>query len=583
MNTRSSASRIRLLLLCLAAPLATLLAGPAACTDPDQFLPSYQPGGPQGILGGTVTYLGPLPCTSQQHVVGAAVLLVFSTDLLPPPAGLGTTAASLGTVGGDTLFGGVVDQLTFNKDGSPWCPAPGTQVTVSSPWTIGPLAGGVYEVQGFYDYSGTFDPVFSITKLPVKGDIAGGAVENATAVLMGADPVYRQIALGTKEPDTCQSTSLASAGGGGGGGSSGTGGSSGGQACSKDSDCASGEVCASGGYQIPAEGSNIDGISVTLALPLPLNLPVFYPAAVAYSSYDCEGTNVNMVTPAPSDPTKITMPSDYQIPVFNTASPTMTAGSLITLDLKAGVLPAEVAAASKVPFSLPVASPPPTFTFSWDNAHTFSAASNLLPSLYPLSILSKLEETDDDLTAQSSPVVIIQGLTLYKSLLDTVLWATNPPANNAEVTTDVFVGVPPAALCIDIANPNAPATLVLTHQTDCEGNDILADDGEPTKLALEAQFNRTVNLVYGCLPQGHYAMNLVYGTGQAWSDPNEAGVCQTGETESANGQSCAGSLASRARLSSQDRLLTIGPPVHPSYCTGANAVPPQCCPNGKCP
>jgi hypothetical protein len=536
MDTRSASStRLRTLLLVLAA----LLFSATACTDPDQFLPSYQPGGPQGILDGTVTYIGPLPCTAAQHVVGAAVMLVFSTDLLPPPAGLGTTAASIGTVGGDTLFGGVTDRLTFNSDGSKWCPAAGTpDVTVSGSWTIGPLAGGVYEVQGFYDYSGTFDPVFSISKLPVKGDIAGGAIENATEVLMGADPVYRQIALGTKQAD--------------------------------------------GSYEIPAEGSNIGGITVTLALPLPLDLPVFYPSAVAYTSYACEGTTVTMVTPAPSDPTKIAMPSDYQLPVFTTVSPTMTAGSLVTIDLKAGVLPNEVAAASKIPFSLPVEDPPPTFTYSWDNAHTYSAASSLLPSLYPLSILSKLAETDDDLTAQSSPVVIIQGLTLYKNLLDTVLWGTSPPADNAEVTTDVFVGVPPAALCIDVTDPTAPATLVLTHETDCEGNAILSGNGEPTLLALEAQFNRKVNLVYGCLPQGHYAMNLVYGTGQAWTNPNEAGVCQAGEPESANGQSCVGSLASRARLSSQDRLLTIGPPSVPSYCTGAHAVPAACCPNGKC-
>ena len=30
----------------------------SACVDPPVFLPSYQPGGPQGVLGGTPQYVG---------------------------------------------------------------------------------------------------------------------------------------------------------------------------------------------------------------------------------------------------------------------------------------------------------------------------------------------------------------------------------------------------------------------------------------------------------------------------------------------------------------------------------------------
>ena len=176
-----------------------------------------------------------------------------------------------------------------------------------------------------------------------------------------------------------------------------------------------------------------------------------------------------MVTPEKSDPAHIAMPSDYQIPVFNPGDPTETAGSLITLDLTAGVPSTEVAAASAPPFSLPVTGPPaPTFTLSWqdvngdgmlDIVHDHSPANTLLPSLFPLSIFSKNIESHpakptDDLTAQSSPVVIIQGVTLYKNLLDTVLWGSSPPPNNAEVLTDVFVGLPPAALCIQPADPS---------------------------------------------------------------------------------------------------------------------------------
>jgi len=231
-RTSDTLARLRplwLLPMLLAVPVLAL----GGCTNPDQFLPSYQPGVPQGNLGGTVTYSGPMPCTENQHVVGAAVLLAFDTRLLPPPEGLGTTAASLASVGGDQLFGGIYDRLTFNTDGSKWCPSKdAAPVTVSADWTIGPLPGGEYEVRGFYDVGGTFNPVFSITKLPVKGDIAGGAIDNVADVLLGKEPVYRRIALGTQDPTTGQ-------------------------------------------YTIPPTGSNTDGISVALALPLPTGLPIF--------------------------------------------------------------------------------------------------------------------------------------------------------------------------------------------------------------------------------------------------------------------------------------------------------------------
>ena len=120
MNTRSSSSRLRprVVTVALAACLACLACVASlglltpACEDPSVFLPSYQPGGPEGALEGTVTYIGPLPCTAATSTwSGAAVHARCShAALLPPPEGLGTTAASLGTVGGDTLFAGVTDQ-----------------------------------------------------------------------------------------------------------------------------------------------------------------------------------------------------------------------------------------------------------------------------------------------------------------------------------------------------------------------------------------------------------------------------------------------------------------------------------------
>ncbi len=111
-------------------------------------------------------------------------------------------------------------------------------------------------MRAFYDLHGQFDPVFSISKLPHQGDIAGGAIDNVSAVLTGAAPVYRKITLGTPDPNN------------------------------------------PGAYVIPPEGSNIGGVAVTLGLPLPLGLPIFYPEAVAYSQNTCKNHVVTPITPA---------------------------------------------------------------------------------------------------------------------------------------------------------------------------------------------------------------------------------------------------------------------------------------------
>src|SRR5262249_28748959 len=158
---------------------------------------------------------------------------------------LGTTPASLGALPGDQLFAGVLDQ-----------PA-GTPVTVSGDWSLGPLPGGQYEVRAFYDLHGQFDPAFSISKLPHQGDIAGGAIDDVPGLLMQATaleqmnltpligtnihPNYRAIDVGT-QPSTGP--------------------------CKADTDCGAlgaGYSC-QGGYCVPPQGVNVEGVAVSLGL-----------------------------------------------------------------------------------------------------------------------------------------------------------------------------------------------------------------------------------------------------------------------------------------------------------------------------
>jgi hypothetical protein len=517
--------RLRGSMLALTA-LSLLAAGASSCGDPEVFLPSYLAGGPAGVLDGTVTYAGPLPCTEQQHIVGAAVLLVFDVNLLPPPEGLGTTATSLGVVAGEKLFAGVRDRLTFKSDGSRWCPAASVApVTVTASWAVGPLTAGVFQVRGFYDLDGNFDPGFKIANLPSKGDVGGGAIDNAAAVLAGAAPIYREIGLGVVQSD--------------------------------------------GSRKIPDTGSHIGGIAVTLGLPLPLERPIFYAKGV-----------LDETPQKNKDPLNVKMPSDFQLATFSTFSPAATESSLIRLTLAAGVPKEEVDTAAASPFDLPVknATPPTIFYSRQDvngdgviNAVDHVPDSEQIPSLFPLSVFAKLTDKDD-LNNQPNPAVVIQALTIYQSLTATAF----APATLASAEPEAIVAIRPAALCIDPGDPSKPGVFVISHQTDKAMNTIIPDE-KALSDALELQFHRKVSIVYGCLPEGRYGVNLIYGTGQAWSVPNEAGVCAASEPQTSDGKGCSegDGKPHRARLLSQTGVLTITAPEDAAYCK-AHPTPAAC-------
>jgi hypothetical protein len=200
--------------------------------------------------------------------------------------------------------------------------------------------------------------------------------------------------------------------------------------------------------------------------------------------------------------------------------------------------------------------------------------STLLPALYPLSIFSRLVP-GSDLVTQPRPTVVLQGLTLYKTLIQTS--GLNPGDGGKPVFVadpEVIVAVRPAVLCIDSFDPKKPGLLVVSHATDASGADVIADP-EVVKASLAAQFGRPIDITIGCLPEGRYALNLIYPTGQAWTVPNEAAVCAPSEPPSADGTKC----GTRARLASQKARLTIGPPKDPMYCAsapGAAAIPKAC-------
>lgn len=497
------------------AALAALVGAAApACEDPEIFIPLQQFGGPAGVIEGTVTYTGPAPCFRNGHILGAAAILAFDTRLLPPPEGLGTSAASVDIVSGDELFAGVRAQVEQNPDG---CLNPAEKITVSATWAIAPLPAGTYQIRGFYDLDGDFDPAFSISTLPTRGDVGGGAIQNPVEAGAGTEPPrYREITLGVNG-------------------------------------------------QIPPEGDLVEGVAVSLGLSLPLERPVFHVAEVLAPAGES------------TDPANVVMSSDYQLPVFSGTEPAATEQSFIRLRLGAGVPAAEAEAAAKPPFFMPVGpGETPVIHYSRQDVNGDGVKdeadhvpdSTQIPALYPLSVFSKLAE-GQSLVSQSAPAVILQGLTLYKGIVSTGLLLTAP-----EVTTpdqpDALIALRPAALCLHPADPARGGVLVVSHATDAAGNPVLANE-QAVKDALTAQFKRPIEIAYGCLPEGRYAMNLVYESGQAWTVPNEAGVCAPSEAPSS------GKCGTRPRLASQSVLLTVGPPKDPAYCT-QNPTPALCRP-----
>lgn len=463
------------------------------------------------------------------RIVGAALILAFNKDLLPPPEGLGTSAASLDVVPGEELFSSIRDKLVFAADGSLRCPDGSAEpVSASATWAVAPLPAGTYQVRGFYDHDGDFDPAFSISNLPSKGDVGGGAISNAAEVLTkGEAPHFTEIDLGVY--DTAQ-----------------------------------------GKYVIPDTGSRVSGIGVTFAQPLALERPVFYPSAVLDEVGGNKETN------------NIKIAGDFEFAKFPPSDK-----DFIRIKLTAGVPMEEVEAAAIKPFFLPVKDPAPTIFMTVEDANRDGVVddkdtvpeSPLVPSLYPLAVFSKLV-SGQKIAGQSQPRVIMQGLTLYKSLLSTSTKLPSPDPNDPSkyvvfqsLEPEVLVALRPAAICINPDDPKAHGTLVLSRKTAKSGDPILADE-DVVKQGLQRQFGRPFDVAYGCLPAGTYAMNLVYPTGQAWTVPNEAGVCAGEEPQSADGKQCVSVTNPRPRLVSQDAIVTVTA-GDAAYCK-ANPTPKAC-------
>lgn len=150
---------------------------------------------PSGVIEGTVVYIGPRPpCRYEAGApvepLGRVVLLLFEHDNPPPPAGSASSAENLLVIPGSQLFDDLSDCLPEGEPPSA-ADAPITR-SASFLWPEIELDADderSFQIRGFYDSDGDFNPFFSVTNQPTRGDVGGGAFVDIRAPIPAYLPI----------------------------------------------------------------------------------------------------------------------------------------------------------------------------------------------------------------------------------------------------------------------------------------------------------------------------------------------------------------------------------------------------------
>jgi hypothetical protein len=546
----------------------------AACTDVpiDDERKDQRLFPARGVIRGTVTYVGPRPCSRAGHIVGNAVVLVFDRRNPPPPAGIATSAVNFVSVPGDVLF------VNEPRSVGPtlFCPPAQPPITASVPFTIAPLDGASYQLSAFYDRRGRFWPTFKFRNLPEAGDIAGGYVDLEDARKNATNPSYQPIYLPVD-----------------------VGNPQGGTGTIPD-------------FTIDKNGYVADNVPVTIGAIVPFTRPYFHPRKNDGTDEGAE--TVGRAETSDANPTGdplavpiIAMTQDAKILAApKTPTPqTLTAyqKSFLSVKLAWGLPPGELETGTspEYPFDLQIPpSPPkgnggllvfgrgvpiaenPAVPDLWPQVAFVKLADDPLRRADPQSLVIQGTPEESAVTGNPpGPLVVIQGITLLDdSLARTIVGPVPMAPSTATLRDHITVLVKPAALCFDPRRVDVGGLLVTPHFTARS-----ADANEPgekplfDKAAL-AKVSAVREIREGCLPKGRYAMTLVYPTGQAWTVPNEIGGCARSEgpvVASGDVSSC-GTKARPVLLSQGARavLEVVGPRPEDQATCDAHPVPDAC-------
>lgn len=204
---RDRVTYMRFLRTTFALGSALALASSAGCVDTHIDTQRREGGAspnPLGVIQGSVLYVGPRPqCLWTESepalpvaIRGNVIMLMFDYDNPPPPTGSATTAQSLFALNGRDIFNlsdcmpltpTADDLLPITRTGRfTW---PSIPLGTGPQETDGSYPGRDYQIRGFYDNDGDFNPFFGTRSLATAGDVGGGALVDATAAV----PVFRHI------------------------------------------------------------------------------------------------------------------------------------------------------------------------------------------------------------------------------------------------------------------------------------------------------------------------------------------------------------------------------------------------------
>ncbi|MBX3201610.1 MAG: hypothetical protein KF894_25970 [Labilithrix sp.] len=508
----------RLLLLLTLLTLAVTACGDVPIDDQRNDQRLFPP---RGVIRGTVTYVGPPPCSRAGHIVGNAVVLVFDRRNPPPPNGLATGAVNFVAVPGDVLFANqprtVADEL--------FCPPATTNIEASAPFAVAPVEPGSYVVSAFYDRRGRFWPTFKFRNLPEAGDLVGGYIDVEDARLnagnLAYQPIYRPVDVGIRQPGPADEIP---------------------------------------NFTMGPNGYVADNIPVSIGRVVPFTRPYFHPRhidPVTKTETSAEEIGEPLRSPANTvaDPLAVpilAMTQDVHVlaPPSSPTPQTLAAyqEGFQSLKLVWGVARNEVDDATdpRQPFGFQLPALPPS---GKGGLLVFARGGSIpenpsVPALWPQVALVKLasdpeRKTDlQSLVVQGTreetlvtgkppgPLVVIQGITLFDDSLARTIAGPVPAAPTTAALRDHLTAlVRPAAVCFDPRRVDLGGVLVTPHLTgrSADGSETGQRPLFDAKAIAAEPMVREVRR--GCLPTGRYAISLVYPTGQAWTVPNESGGC----------------------------------------------------------
>ena len=480
---------------------------------------------PRGLIRGTVTYVGPPPCSKAGHIVGNAVVLVFDRRNPPPPNGFATSAVNFVAVPGDVLFANqprtIADDL--------YCPPDTSNIEASAPFAVAPVEPGSYVIAAFYDRRGRFWPTFKFRNLPEAGDLAGGYidVEDARRNVgnLAYQPIYRAVDVGIRQP------------------------------------APAGEIP---NFTMGPNGYVADNIPVSIQRVVPFTRPYFHPRhidPITKQETSAEEIGEPLRSPANTvaDPLAVpilAMTQDVHVlaPPSNPTPQTLAAyqEGFQSLKLVWSVAKGEFDDATdpRQPFGFQLPALPPKgkgglLVFARGGSIPENPA---VPALWPQVALVKLasdpeRKTDfQSLVVQGTPeetlvtgkppgpLVVIQGITLLDDSLARTIAGPVPAAPATAALRDHLTAlVRPAAICFDPKRVDLGGVLVTPHLTGRSADGSESGERPLFDPKVVAQQPHVREVRRGCLPMGRYAISLVYPTGQAWTVPNESGGCSAQE------------------------------------------------------